>query len=96
MLQILLISFSSQIDEDAETRKLRIQLEEQKKLREMILKRKEARRQQLAASKQAELKKRLSAKRGKSSSESSDTKVGVGAKTRSLMLGSMDPSHEIC
>ncbi|XP_033640009.1 chromatin modification-related protein eaf-1-like [Asterias rubens] len=63
-----------EIDEDAETRKLRIQLEEQKKLREMILKRKEARRQQLAASKQAELKKRLSTKRGKSSSESSDTK----------------------
>lgn len=73
-------SFHAQIDEDAETRKLRLQLEEQKKLREMILQRKEARRQQLAASKQAELKKRLSAKKSKTSGEPSDPQV-VGAKT---------------
>ncbi|XP_033106161.1 RNA-binding protein 33-like [Anneissia japonica] len=54
-----IVQVKEETNEDAETRRLRIQIEEQKKLREEIMKRKEERRQQLAAKRQEALKKRL-------------------------------------
>ncbi|XP_071943807.1 uncharacterized protein [Antedon mediterranea] len=53
------VAVPHETNEDAETKRLRIQIEEQKKLREEIMKRKEERRQQLAAKRQEALKKRL-------------------------------------
>ncbi|CAI9608901.1 unnamed protein product, partial [Staurois parvus] len=60
-------------DEDEETRKYRLKIEEQKRLREEILKQKELRRQQQAGARKKELLQRLS-------SSSSSSKLAVPSK----------------